>query len=168
MMGGQPSATKLFDPSVAARVLARALASGGDFAELFAERRGGLSMSIDESRIESVQSGAEEGAGVRVVSNGTTYFAHVDGLDPDDLERAAEEAAAAMRGDRVEPRPLQAVASSPHRIERRPEDVPAEQKAHLLRELDERGRAPAPRSLNSSPPTPRLAARSRSPTRRGC
>ncbi len=140
MMGGQPSATKLFDPSVAARVLARALASGGDFAELFAERRGGLSMSIDESRIESVQSGAEEGAGVRVVSNGTTYFAHVDGLDPDDLERAAEEAAAAMRGDRVEPRPLQAVASSPHRIERRPEDVPAEQKAHLLRELDERGR----------------------------
>jgi TldD protein len=134
-------APELFDPSVAERVLAAALSSGGDFAELFAERRGGLSMSIDESRIESVQSGAEEGAGVRVVSGGTTYFAHVDGLDPDDLVRAAEEAAAAVRGDRAEPLPLRAVASTPHSIERRPEDVPAEQKAHLLRELDERGRA---------------------------
>ncbi len=79
---------ELLDPEVAGRVLARALAAGGDFAELFAERRSGMTMAIDESRIESVQSGAEQGAGVRVVSGGTTYFAHVDGLDPADLERA--------------------------------------------------------------------------------
>ena len=131
----------LIEPAVAERVLARALASGGEFAEVFAERRGGLSISIDESRIEAVQSGAEEGAGVRVVSGGTTYFAHVDGLDPADLERAAEEAASALRGERAQPRPLRAVATTPQPIERRPEDVPAERKAELLRELDERGRA---------------------------
>jgi TldD protein len=131
----------LIEPAVAERVLARALARGGEFAEVFAERRGGLSISIDESRIEAVQSGAEEGAGVRVVSDGTTYFAHVDGLDPADLERAADEAASALRGERAQPRPLRAVATSPQPIERRPEDVPAERKAELLRELDERGRA---------------------------
>ena len=131
----------LIEPAVAERVLARALAHGGEFAEVFAERRAGMAISIDESRIESVQSGAEEGAGVRVVSGGTTYFAHVDGLDPDDLERAAAEAATALRGDRAEPRPLRAVATIPQPIERRPEDVPAEHKAALLRELDERGRA---------------------------
>ncbi len=130
----------LIEPAVAERVLARALAHGGEFAEVFAERRAGLSISIDESRIESVQSGAEEGAGVRVISGATTYFAHVDGLDPGDLERAAGEAAAALRGARAEPRPLQAVATTPQPIERRPEDVPAERKAALLRELDERGR----------------------------
>jgi TldD protein len=132
--------SELLDPVVAERVLARALANGGRFAEVFAERRGGLSMSIDESRIESVQSGAEEGAGVRVVDGGTTYFAHVDGLDPDDLERAAAEAASAVRGDRAEPRPLQAQAPSPLPIDLRPEEVSAERKAALLRELDERGR----------------------------
>ncbi len=131
----------LIEPSVAERVLARALASGGEFAEVFAERRRGLSMSIDESRIESVQAGAEEGAGVRVLSGGTTYFAHVDGLDPGDLERAAAEAASALQGDRAVPRPLEAVATTPQPIEQRPEDVPAERKAALLRELDERGRA---------------------------
>jgi len=135
------SAAELLDPSVAERVLGRALANGGDFAEVFAERRGGLTMAIDESRIESVQSGAEEGAGVRVLSGGTTYFAHVDGLDPADLERAADEAAAALRGERAEPRALRAAASSPQPIERPPGDVPAARKAELLRELDERARS---------------------------
>ncbi|MBW8058809.1 MAG: TldD/PmbA family protein [Solirubrobacterales bacterium] len=131
----------MIGPAAAERVLTRALASGGDFAEVFAERRNGFTLAIDESRIESVQSGAEEGAGVRVLSGGTTYFAHVDGLDPADLERATAEAAAALRGGRAEPRPLQAVATAPQPIEQRPEDVPAERKAELLRELDERGRA---------------------------
>jgi TldD protein len=132
----------LLDPAVAERVLARALAHGGRFAEVFAERRRGLTMSIDESRIESVQSGAEEGAGVRVVEGNTTYFAHVDGLDPDDLERAAGEAASALRGKRREPRALTArERGTPHPIEHRPEGVRAERKAALLRELDQRGRA---------------------------
>ena len=131
----------LLDPAVAERVLARVLTHGGEFAELFAERRGGLTLAIDESRIESVQAGAEEGAGVRVLSGGTTYFAHVDGLDPADLERAADEAAGALRGDRAEPRPLRAEAMTPQPIERRPEEVPVERKARLLRELDERARS---------------------------
>jgi TldD protein len=131
----------LIDPEVAERTISRALASGGEFAEVFAERRRGFAMTIDESRVEPVQSGAEQGAGVRVVSEGTTYFAHVDGLDPADLERAAAEAAAALRGERAEARPLRAVAATPQPIERRPEEVPAARKAELLRELDERGRA---------------------------
>ena len=131
----------LLDPAVAERVIARALANGGRFAEVFAERRHGFSLAIDESRIESVQGGAEEGAGVRVVDGNTTYFAHVDGLDPADLERAAGEAAAALRGERRQPVPLRREAPpAPLPVERRPQEVPAARKAELLRELDERGR----------------------------
>jgi TldD protein len=133
--------TPLLDQEVAARVLSRALANGGRFAEVFAERRRGQVLAIDERRIESVQTGAEEGAGVRVVEGGTTYFAHVDGLDSADLERAADEAAAALKGERRQPQPLQARETTPLPIEHRPEEVPAAQKAAMLRELDERGRA---------------------------
>jgi TldD protein len=133
--------SELLDRDVAARVLARALANGGRFAEIFAERRRGQVLAIDESRIESVQSGAEEGAGVRVVEGGTTYFAHVDGLDPADLERAADEAAAALKGECREARPLRSRETTPLPIAHRPEDVPAAQKAAMLRELDERARA---------------------------
>jgi TldD protein len=131
----------LIETDVASRVLARALESGGDFAEVYAERRRAMGMSIDESRIESVQSGAGEGAGVRVISAGTTYFAHVDGLDPADLERAGGEAASALQDARAEPRPLVAQATSPQPIGQPPEAVPAERKAALLRELDERARS---------------------------
>jgi TldD protein len=131
----------LVEPDVAERVLARALSQGGEFAEVFAERSAGMTMAIDESRVEAVQSGADQGAGVRVLSGGTTYFAHVDGLDPAGLERAAGEAAAALRAERAEPRPLQAVRTAPQAIEQRPAEVPAERKAALLRELDERGRS---------------------------
>ncbi len=134
----------LIEPALAERVLSRALANGGEFAEVFVERNAGLTMAIDESRVESVQSGASAGAGVRVLSGGTTYFAHVDGLDPDDVERAAVEAAAALHAGQAEPRPLEAVASTPHAIEQRPSEVPAERKAALLRDLDERGRAAGP------------------------
>jgi TldD protein len=137
MSGGE----ELLDPAVAERVLRRALAHGGEFAEVFSERRSGLTLAIDESRIEAVQSGAEEGAGVRVLSGGTTYFAHVDGLDPADIERAADEAAAALRGERARPLPLRAEIPAPLPIERPPAEVPAERKAELLRELDERARA---------------------------
>jgi TldD protein len=132
---------ELLDSAVAERVIARALAHGGEFAEVFAERRSSLTLAIDESRIESVQTGAEEGAGVRVLSGGTTYFAHVDGLDPADIERAAGEAASALRGDRAKPLPLHAEARSPRPIERPPADVPAARKAELLRELDDRARS---------------------------
>jgi TldD protein len=133
--------SELIDPAVAERALSRALANGGRFAEVFTERRRGQTMAIDEQRIEAVQAGAEEGAGVRVIEGNTTYFAHVDGLEPADIERAAGEAAAALRSQRTEPRPLQARETTPLPIERRPEDVPAERKAELLRELDERARA---------------------------
>jgi TldD protein len=133
--------SELIDQAVAERALARALANGGRFAEVFAERRRGQTLAIDEQRIESVQSGAEEGAGVRVVDGNTTYFAHVDGLDPAAVERAADEAAAALRAERREPQPLQARQVTPLPIEHQPEDVPAQRKAEMLRELDERGRA---------------------------
>ncbi|MGZ8665826.1 MAG: TldD/PmbA family protein [Solirubrobacterales bacterium] len=139
MSGAEPEL--LIDPALAESVIHRALETGGEFAEVYCERRSGLTMAIDESRVESVQSGLEEGAGIRVISAGTTYFAHVDGLAAEDLERAAVEAAAALRGARSEPRPLRSAGPEPQRIERRPEEVSAASKAELLRGLDERGRS---------------------------
>ncbi|MGI9019333.1 MAG: TldD/PmbA family protein [Solirubrobacterales bacterium] len=133
---------ELIPPELAARVLERALARGGDFAEVFCEDRAGFALTIDESRIEGAQRGGERGAGVRVVTGETTYFAHVDGLDESDLMRAAGSAAAALGGDRAEPLKLGA-AELPklQEITTDPAGVPAERKADLLRACDERARA---------------------------
>ena len=122
----------LIEPGLAERVLARALAKGGDFAEVFCEQRSGFSLSIDESRIEGAMSAAESGAGVRVIDGDTTYFAHVDGLAEPDLERAADAVAAALRADSREPQPLAALNQPPgQQIDVRPEEVSAEEKSLL-------------------------------------
>jgi len=132
----------LIDAELAARVTGRALRNGGDFAEVFCEERAGFGLAVDESRVERVQRGAERGAGVRVVQGETTYFAHVDGLGEDDLERAADAVAAAARGERTEPHALEAAyAARPQEIATRPADVPAERKADLLRACDETARS---------------------------
>jgi TldD protein len=132
----------LLDPELAEQVLGRALARGGDFAEVFCEERSGFALSVDESRIEDPQSGSEAGAGVRVTEGEVSYFSHVDGLETADLTGAADAAAAALRGKRAEPVPIQ--PAEPPRlqaIQTTPAEVAAERKAELLRELNERARS---------------------------
>lgn len=133
---------RLIEPGLAQRALARALAKGGEWAEVFCEERTSLAASIDESRVENAQRGAERGAGIRVTEGETTYFAHTDGLGEADLERAADAVAVALRGERRGPAAVPA-AEDPklQEIEVAPEGVEPERKAELLRACDERARA---------------------------
>jgi TldD protein len=140
-----PDRQPLVDPALAERVLARALAHGGDFAELYAERRGTFSVALDDRKLERAQSGREIGGAVRIVSGGSTYFGHVDGLAEADLERLADGVAAAVRGTSVEPRVLRALEQpAGQRIEQAPEAVASTEKARMLRECDERARREGP------------------------
>ncbi len=135
----------LVAPELAERVIARALAHGGDLAELYAEDRRGFSLSLDDRRIERPQAGSERGASVRVVRGQASYFGHVDGLSEQALIEVAESVAGAVRGDAREPAALSAPETAGgHHVEIRPEDVPAERPATILRALDERARAAGP------------------------
>jgi TldD protein len=141
----------LIDSDVATRVLERALARGGDFAELFCEERRGFTLSIDESRIERPQAGSERGAGIRVIDGEVTRFAHVDGLAEADLLQAADGLAAALNAGASQPVALRA-AEPPElqEIEVDPASVPADRKADVLRELDERARSAGPEVAQAS------------------
>ena len=133
--------SELPSADLAAAIVERALERGGDFAELFAETNRGVQMGIDESRVEGVNMGRGSGAGVRVVKDGTAYFAHVDGISEADLERAADEAAAALGGARSDPVALEVLQTPRQTVEVPREELTAERKAQMLRELDERARA---------------------------
>jgi TldD protein len=137
-----PETRELFEPALAERLLGEALSRGGDFAELYAERRASFSLSLDDRKLEKAQSGFELGAAIRVVSGDATYFGYVDGLAEPDLERLAGEVAGAVRGKAVTPRPLKAAERRPEQpIGKRPEEVAASRKAELLVECDERARS---------------------------
>jgi len=135
----------LVDPGLAARVLERALARGGDMAELYAEARRGFAISLDDGRVERPQGGRERGACVRVVQGDSTYYGHVDGLGEEDLLRVAGSVSEGVRGDARQPAALASVTrGTGHVVAIAPEDIEGARKAELLRACDERARAAGP------------------------
>lgn len=132
----------LIDPDVAERVLARALARGGDFAEIYAERRHGLAVSLDDGRVEGASDGSEQGAGIRLVVGEATYFGHVDSLLESRLAEIADSIAQAARTQAVNPVTLAAAARvNPQLVERTPEAVALADKVAIVRACDETARA---------------------------
>ena len=134
----------MIDESVVEGVLAAALRTGGEFAEVFAEDRRGTSARLDDGRVEELTSGRERGAGIRVVVGETTGFAHTSDLSEAGLRAAAEAAAAAARGGGggVRTVAMQRVqAPTPNSVSVLPESVAKADKVALLRRADEAARS---------------------------
>lgn len=79
-------------------VLEAALATGGEFAEIYAEDRRARNMRLDDGRVEDVVSGVDRGAGIRVVAGRRTTYAYTNVLTRDALIDAARTAAAGLPG----------------------------------------------------------------------
>lgn len=134
----------MIDEAVVEGVLAAALRTGGDFAEVFAEDRRGTAARLDDGRVEELTSGRERGAGIRVVVGETTGFAHTSDLSEAGLRAAAEAAAAAARGGGGGVRTIamrRVEAPAPTEVTVLPETVAKADKVSLLRRADEAARA---------------------------
>ncbi len=92
------SGKTLVDPGLLSRTIRRALANGGDFAEVYVENRISRSLLMEEDKFKSAVFKISRGAGVRVLSGDKTGFAHTDEFTEDKLFRAAEVASAVARG----------------------------------------------------------------------
>jgi len=136
--------TDLLDSAVVGEVLSVALATGGDFAEVFVEDKASSSAYLDDGRIEELSSGRERGAGIRVVVGDSTGFAHTADLTPEGLRAAAGAAAAAARGANGGVRTVD-LDADPRRHQRPvavdPTSVDKADKVALLRHADEVARS---------------------------
>jgi TldD protein len=129
----------VIEESVLQRTLHRALARGGDFAEVFAEDRRSSNATFDDGKVEELRSGRERGAGVRVVRGETTGYAHTADLSESGLGEAAEAAAAAASsgGPGATIIPLTRRANTPpHDVRVLPEGVEKARKVDLLTRAD--------------------------------
>lgn len=132
---------------VVEEVLGAALNRGADFAEVFVEdvRRG--SVSLDDGRIESLASGRDRGAGIRVVSRESTGFAHTADLSPRGLMSAARAAADSVKpGSANESASVKVtpMATVPGPIAVPPADIDKAEKVGLLRRAEEVARSKDP------------------------
>ncbi|MGH9166164.1 MAG: TldD/PmbA family protein [Acidimicrobiales bacterium] len=134
----------MLDPSVVRRTLDAALASGGDFAEVFVEDRRSTGARLDDGRVEQVSSGRDRGAGIRVVVGDTTGFAHTADLSEGGLARAAQAAGAVAHRGGGGHRTVELSrreAASPAPAEVLPESVSKARKVELLQRADDAGRS---------------------------
>jgi TldD protein len=84
-----------------------ALQEGGDFADLYLERRLRRDIVLEENRISSIQMGMDQGIGVRVISGDSTGYAYSEDLTPEKLRQAAETASFVARsGTSSRPQPV--------------------------------------------------------------
>lgn len=134
----------LIDADTLSATLSEALATGGDFAEVFAEDKSSTSAYLDDGRVEELSSGRDRGAGIRVVRGETTGFAHTADLSAAGLAAAARAAAAAAhRSDGS----VHEIALTPNAIDHpspariRPADIAKADKVALLKQADEAARA---------------------------
>jgi TldD protein len=105
---GSGAATAV-DPGLLSRAIRKGLEKGGDFAEVYLEKRISRSILLEEGKFKSAVFGISQGAGVRVLSGDKTGYAYTDELSDDRILRAAEIAAAIAQGGRpAEPVDIQA------------------------------------------------------------
>ena len=134
----------MIETAVVEATLERALAGGGDFADVFVEDRSSTSATFDDGKVEEMRSGRSRGAGIRVVRGETTGFAHTSDLTVEGLGLAAEAAAAAAHaggpGTRVAPLESRS-APGTHAVEILPETVSKARKVEMMERADVAARA---------------------------
>ena len=77
-------------------VLSKALSTGGDYAEIFAERTPSSSLYMVDKKLESISSDVTMGAGIRVMRGTRTVFGSTTDLTRTGLLRLAEQVAGAL------------------------------------------------------------------------
>jgi TldD protein len=129
----------VLDESDVRVVLAAALATGGDWSEVYAEHRDSTSIAIEDHRVERLSSGRDMGAGVRVVKGPQAAYAYTNVLTRDSLLSAAKAAAAALAGAQAATVADLTQAAPPvrHSVRLSPADADKGAKVALTRRVEE-------------------------------
>ncbi len=144
--------TRIWRPNMAAPfsaeqlrdVLSTLLSRGGDYGEVFAERRRAHALGMDDGRMEDVLASETFGASLRLMDGETTRFADLIAPTFEEMLEAARTLAAPGTGSSAEIPPLVvSVHPTPSPIEQDPGQVPLSDKVALVRraEIEARNQA---------------------------
>ncbi len=131
------------------RLLSRALARGGDYADLYFEYRVKDTFSMEESILKNSSATVMMGVGIRVLSGENTGYACADAFDEGDMLRAAGAAGAIALAGGAASSPLQAsverTAQELYPVPRPVAELELNSKIRLLEEADRAARRYDPR-----------------------
>ena len=122
--------------SQAAPALRAALATGGDFAEIFYQDKSSQTLTLQDGRVEDVLTRRIHGAGMRVFKGLSCVYVHSCDTSTEGLMRLARRAADAI-GDLACDREITLTGSSiqnMHPVQALPLEIPGRRKAALLKD----------------------------------
>jgi TldD protein len=133
----------VLEDAIVRKVLTAALATGGEWAEVFAEDRLSHNIRLEERRVEELVTGHDLGAGVRVVRGTSSAYAFTNRLDGEGLLEAGRIASAALRDHPVaEVRDLRSrVPGVTHPVKIDPATVERTTLAEVVRRADDAARS---------------------------
>ena len=108
----QPSSalSRGIDEAIVRQLLAEAMSTGGDYADLYFEHRAGTDYTYEDHAVKSISHGVTCGLGVRVIAEDATGYAYCEQLDLAAMKRAARTAAQIARsGGGAPPQRIEAV-----------------------------------------------------------
>lgn len=91
----------MLEKKLAERVLLKALDSGADFSEIFAEKTRSSFLKVGDGKVDSVSANLRLGVGVRVFKDDFCGYAYTNDLSEEGLLKAAAEAAIAIRSEKL-------------------------------------------------------------------
>ena len=116
------------------KIIGAALQQGGDFADVFIERKNVTGITCEEDKIERIHSGIELGAGIRVLFRDRTAYAYTNDVSLEGLLAVAEVVSKAVKGTgrdaAVNLKKKEARDASP--VKYFPGDIPVEDKVALV------------------------------------
>lgn len=131
------------DPELLQKLVTRALAHGGEYADVFIEYRETTALVVEDGKLEKVVTGSEAGAGIRLIYKGRTAYAFSNDLSEEALSAAATEVSAAAR-DRSTDIVLDLAIRRPATlfpVKKIPSEIPLERKIGIVRQADRTARA---------------------------
>ena len=126
-----------FTPDQLHAVLTALLTRGGDYGEVFVERRRAHALGMDDGRMEDVLASETFGASLRLMEGETTRFADLIAPTFDELLEAAHTLAAPGKGTPAElPALVTETFPTPSPVALDPADVPLPEKVALVRRAE--------------------------------
>lgn len=125
----------LLEKALIERMIAAALATGADFAEVYIEDRASESIQLVGGRVEKVNSSKTFGVGVRVAQGYRSVYGFTNSKNPDELVKLASDLSKSFQNDKLtKPAPLGVLeVGTRHKVKINPRDVKQSEKVALMK-----------------------------------
>ncbi|MGM9570802.1 MAG: TldD/PmbA family protein [bacterium] len=124
------------------KVLTVALQHGGDYADIYLEKKRINGIIGEENKIEKVLTGEEAGAGIRIVSGEKTSFAKTNDISLAGLLKAADIASRGVKADVfAQDIKLESLQKASFLVEKRPDELALSSKADWVKTANQAARS---------------------------